>query len=74
MGPTRKIEVPGTEQSYGTKQVAFNIMNPFLTGLLLTNTTYAVRKCFELILCKIKPMKTIKPFKKNKILLAFYNF
>ena len=59
MGPTRKIEVPGTEQSHGTKEVDYNIMNSLLTGLLLTNITFAVIKCFELILYKINLMKTV---------------
>lgn len=30
------------ERSHGTKEVDFNIMNSFVTGLLLTNTTFAV--------------------------------
>lgn len=51
--------MPETEQSHGTKEVDFNIMNSFLTGVILTNTTFAVIKCFEWIPYKINPMKNI---------------
>lgn len=59
MGPTVKVQVPGAEWSQGIKEVDFNIMNWFLTGLLLMTITFALIKCFELILYKVNLIKMV---------------
>lgn len=45
------------EQSQGIKKVDFNIMNSFLISLLLMTITFALIKCFELILYKVNLIK-----------------